>query len=59
MNWMKNLPNQLTVSRIILIGVFVLLANIDASKINFVYIKNGRFFIRCFVSLFYFSYIEF
>ena len=36
---MKNLPNQLTVSRIILIAVFVLLANIDTSKINFVYIS--------------------
>lgn len=32
----KNLPNQLTVSRIILIFIFVALANIDTGKINFV-----------------------
>ena len=32
----KNLPNQLTVSRILLIFLFVALANIDADKINFV-----------------------
>ena len=39
MNLMKNLPNQLTVSRIVLISIFVLLANIDASKINFIEIS--------------------
>ncbi|MBO4647731.1 MAG: CDP-diacylglycerol--glycerol-3-phosphate 3-phosphatidyltransferase [Lentisphaeria bacterium] len=36
----KNLPNQLTVSRIILIFIFVALANIDAAKINFIYISE-------------------
>lgn len=36
----KNLPNQLTVSRIILIFFFVALANIDADKINFVEIPK-------------------
>ena len=36
----KNLPNQLTVSRIILIFIFVALANIDADKINFVEIPK-------------------
>ena len=36
----KNLPNQLTISRIILIFIFVALANIDADKINFVEIPK-------------------
>jgi len=36
----KNLPNQLTVSRIILIFFFVALANIDADKINFIEIPK-------------------
>ena len=36
----KNLPNQLTVSRIILIFIFVALANIDADKINFIEIPK-------------------
>lgn len=36
----KNLPNQLTVSRILLIFLFVALANIDADKINFVEIPK-------------------
>ena len=36
----KNLPNQLTVSRILLIFIFVALANIDANKINFVEIPK-------------------
>ena len=31
---MKNLPNQLTVSRIILIFVFLALANIDARSVK-------------------------
>ncbi|MBO5723768.1 MAG: CDP-diacylglycerol--glycerol-3-phosphate 3-phosphatidyltransferase, partial [Lentisphaeria bacterium] len=35
----RNLPNQLTISRIIMIMIFVALANIDASKINFVEIS--------------------
>ena len=34
--FIKNLPNQLTVSRIVLIFFFVALANIDADKINFI-----------------------
>ena len=34
MKWMKNLPNQLTVSRIILIFVFLALANIDARSVK-------------------------
>ena len=36
----KNLPNQLTVSRILLIFLFVALANIDANKINFIEIPK-------------------
>lgn len=36
MKRIKNLPNQLTLSRIVLIFFFVLLANVDAGKINFV-----------------------
>jgi len=36
----KNLPNQLTVSRIVLIFFFVALANIDADKINFIEIPK-------------------
>ena len=39
MRWMKNLPNQLTISRILMIFVFVLLASIDAGKINFIRIS--------------------
>ena len=39
-NVIKNLPNQLTVSRIILIFFFVALANIDADKINFIEIPK-------------------
>lgn len=35
----RNLPNQLTISRIVMIMIFVALANIDASKINFVTIS--------------------
>lgn len=37
----KNLPNQLTVSRILLIFLFVALANIDANKINFIEIPKN------------------
>lgn len=36
MSMVRNLPNLLTVSRIVLIFFFVLLANIDAAKINFI-----------------------
>ena len=36
----KNLPNQLTISRIVLIFFFVALANIDAAKINFIEIPK-------------------
>lgn len=36
----KNLPNQLTLSRIVLIFFFVALANIDADKINFIEIPK-------------------
>ena len=36
----KNLPNQLTISRIVLIFFFVALANIDAGKINFIEIPQ-------------------
>lgn len=32
---MKNLPNRITISRILLIFVFVLLANVDSEKMNF------------------------
>ncbi len=39
-NIVKNLPNQLTVSRIVLIFFFVALANIDADKINFIEIPK-------------------
>ena len=40
MKYIKNLPNLLTVSRIVMIFFFVLLANIDAEKINFVEIPR-------------------
>lgn len=40
MKYIKNLPNLLTVSRIVMIFFFVLLANIDAGKINFVVIPK-------------------
>lgn len=40
MKYIKNLPNLLTVSRIVMIFFFVLLANIDAEKINFVEIPK-------------------
>jgi len=36
---MKNLPNRITISRIFLIFIFVLLANVDNEKINFVNIS--------------------
>ena len=36
---MKNLPNRITISRIALIFIFVMLANVDCEKINFVYIS--------------------
>lgn len=36
MNFIKNLPNRLTVSRIVMIFIFVVFANISADKINFV-----------------------
>lgn len=36
MSMVRNLPNLLTGSRIVLIFFFVLLANIDAAKINFI-----------------------
>ncbi len=38
---MKNLPNRITISRIVLIFIFVMLANVDSDgdKINFVYIS--------------------
>ena len=39
--FIHNLPNQLTVSRIILIFFFVLLANISADKINFIDIPKN------------------
>ncbi len=39
-NVIQNLPNQLTVSRILLIFLFVALANIDANKINFIEIPK-------------------
>jgi len=35
----KKLPNRITVSRIVMIFIFVILANIDSSKINFVTIS--------------------
>lgn len=40
MKYIKNLPNLLTVSRIVMIFFFVVLANIDAEKINFVEIPR-------------------
>ena len=40
MKYIKNLPNLLTVSRIVMIFFFVVLANIDAEKINFVKIPR-------------------
>ncbi|MCI6287666.1 MAG: CDP-diacylglycerol--glycerol-3-phosphate 3-phosphatidyltransferase [Lentisphaeria bacterium] len=40
MKYIKSLPNLLTVSRIVMIFFFVLLANIDAEKINFVEIPR-------------------
>lgn len=40
MKYIKNLPNLLTVSRIVMIFFFVVLANIDAKKINFVEIPK-------------------
>lgn len=40
MKYIKNLPNLLTVSRIVMIFFFVVLANIDAEKINFVEIPK-------------------
>lgn len=40
MKYIKSLPNLLTVSRIVMIFFFVLLANIDAEKINFVEIPK-------------------
>jgi len=36
---MKRLPNRITISRIVMIFIFVILANIDSSKINFVNIS--------------------
>lgn len=36
MSFIKNLPNRLTISRIIMIFIFVVFANISADKINFV-----------------------
>ncbi len=36
MSFIKNLPNRLTVSRIVMIFIFVVFANISADKINFV-----------------------
>ncbi len=38
---MKNLPNRITISRIFMIFIFVLLANLDADKINFVDISSS------------------
>lgn len=40
MSFIKNLPNQLTISRIIMIFIFVIFANISAEKINFVRIPD-------------------
>ena len=40
MKYIKSLPNLLTVSRIVMIFFFVVLANIDAEKINFVEIPR-------------------
>ncbi len=40
MKYIKSLPNLLTVSRIVMIFFFVVLANIDAEKINFVEIPK-------------------
>lgn len=40
MKYIKSLPNLLTVSRIVMIFFFVVLANIDAKKINFVEIPK-------------------
>lgn len=39
MKWMKNLPNQLTVSRIIMIFVFLALSNVDARSVKPNFIK--------------------
>ena len=36
---MKNLPNRITISRVFLIFIFVLLANVDSEKINFLSIS--------------------
>jgi CDP-diacylglycerol--glycerol-3-phosphate 3-phosphatidyltransferase len=38
---LKKLPNRLTLSRIVMIFIFVALANIDSSKINFVKISDS------------------
>lgn len=37
---MKKLPNRITISRIVMIFIFVVLANIDSTKINFVKISK-------------------
>ncbi len=36
---MENLPNRITISRIVLIAFFVLLANVDSEKMNFLSIS--------------------
>ncbi|OQA87720.1 MAG: CDP-diacylglycerol--glycerol-3-phosphate 3-phosphatidyltransferase [Lentisphaerae bacterium ADurb.Bin242] len=40
MSFIKNLPNLLTISRIVMIFIFVVFANISADKINFVKIPD-------------------
>ena len=40
MSFIKNLPNRLTISRIIMIFIFVVFANISADKINFINIPG-------------------
>jgi CDP-diacylglycerol--glycerol-3-phosphate 3-phosphatidyltransferase len=36
MRIMKNLPNRITISRMVIIFIFIFFANVDANKINFI-----------------------